>query len=146
MFGRRVTRIEAPAPEAFFATAPEGTTGIILGIDGQSAYATYEAEHGLHAFIEERAVHNLLIDTSEVSFLEYKTPPSLKRRASINAASHGERRRVYQRSEGYVADPVLDERKDWQGNAVDATRKLSRVLTDLIETQYKRKCENVIAK
>ena len=144
MFGRKVTRVEAPAPEAFFATASEGITGIVLGIGGQSAYATYEGEHGLHAFAELRDVHNLLIETSEAGFQEYKAPASLARRASINPAGHGERRRVYHRSEGYIEDRILDDRRAWQANSFDAIRRLAAQLKDLIEIQYKRTAEKLI--
>lgn len=144
MFGRKVARVEIPAPEAFFATAPDGTTGIILGIEGQSAYVTYEGEHGLHAFVEAKAVHNLFVDTSEISFQEYKAPSALERRGSITPASHGERRRVYQRSEGYIEDRILDERREWLGHSADTIRRLSAALKNLIETQYERTAEKLI--
>jgi ATP-dependent Clp protease ATP-binding subunit ClpA len=144
MFARKVARVEAPAAESFLFTAPDGTTGIILGIEGKSAYATYEGEPGLHAFIEDKAIHNLFVHTSEISFQEYKAPPSLERRASINPASHGERRRVYHRTEGYIADRLLDERREWQGNSVDAIRRLSATLKDLIEMQHERSAEKLI--
>lgn len=140
MFGRKVARVEAPAPAAFLSTAPDGTTGIILGIEGQSAYATYEDEHGLHAFIEEKAVDNLFVDTSETNFQEYKAPSSIERRGSINPANHGERRRVYQRSEGYIEDRALDERREWHANSAG----LSAVLKDLIDLQYQRAAEELI--
>ncbi len=144
MFDRKVARVEAPAQAKFLLTAPDNMTGIILGFDGQSAYATYEGEHGLHAFIEEKAVHNLFVHTSETSFQEYKAPPSLERRGSINPASHGERRRTYHRTDGYIEDRTLDERREWQGYSVDATRRLSAVLKELIEIQYKHAAEKLI--
>ena len=61
MFGREVTRMEAPTPAAFLSSAPDATTAIILSIEGKSAYATYESEHGLHTFIEGKAVHNIFV-------------------------------------------------------------------------------------
>lgn len=144
MFGRKVARVEAPGQSAFLLSAPENTTGIILGFEGQSAYATYEAEHGLHAVIEEKAVHNLFVHTSETSFHEYKAPPSLERRGSINPASHGERRRTYHRSDGYIEDRILDERREWPGYSLDAMRRFSGVLKELIEMQYERSAEKLI--
>jgi hypothetical protein len=144
MFDRRVARVEAPGQAAFLLSAPDNTTGIILGFEGQSAYATYEGERGLHAFIEEKAVHTLLVHTSETSFQEYKAPPSLERRGSINPASHGERRRTYHRTDGYIQDRLLDERREWQGYSVDALRRLAAVLKELIEMQYERTAEKLI--
>jgi len=144
MFDRKVARVEAPGQAGFLLTAPENTTGIILGFEGQSAYATYEGEHGLHALIEEKAVHNLFVHTSETSFQEYKAPPSLERRGSINPASHGERRRTYHRTDGYIEDRILDERREWPGYSVDAMRRLSAVLKELIEMQYERTAEKLI--
>ena len=144
MFDRWVTRLEAPAQERFLLSAPDGTTGIILGFEGKSAYATYEGEHGLHAFIEDKAVHNLLVHTSETSFQEYKAPPSLERRGSINTGSHGERRRTYHRTDGYIEDRTFDERREWHCNAVDAIRRLSAVLKELIGMQYERAARKLI--
>ena len=37
----------------------------------------------MHAFLEGKAVHNILVDTSEISFKDYKPPSSLERRGSI---------------------------------------------------------------
>ena len=83
MFDRMVTRLESHKPAAFLSTAPDATTGIVFNIEGESAYATYESEHGVHAFLEGKAVHNILVDTSEISFKDYKPPSSLERRGSI---------------------------------------------------------------
>jgi ATP-dependent Clp protease ATP-binding subunit ClpC len=144
MFDRKVARVEAPGQSAFLLAAPQNTTGIIFGFEGQSAYATYEGEHGLHALIEEKAVHNLFVHTSETSFQEYKAPASLERRGAINPASHGERRRTYHRTDGYIEDRILDERREWPGYSVDAMRRLSAVLKELIEMQYERAAEKLI--
>jgi hypothetical protein len=144
MFDRKVARVEAPGQAQFLLTAPENTTGIILSFEGQSAYATYEGEHGLQVLIEEKAVHNLFVHTSEASFQEYKAPASLERRGSINPASHGERRRTYQRTDGYIEDRILDERREWPGYSVDAMRRLSAVLKELIDVQYERTAEKLI--
>ena len=144
MFDRKVARVEAPGQAQFLLTAPENTTGIILSFEGQSAYATYEGEHGLQVLIEEKAVHNLFVHTSEASFHEYKAPASLERRGSINPASHGERRRTYHRTDGYIEDRILDERREWPGYSVDAMRRLSAVLKELIDVQYERTAEKLI--
>ena len=140
MFDRKVARVDAPTPAAFLATAPEATTGIILGIEGQSAYAIYEGELGLHAFIEGKAVHNLFVQTSEISFQNYKAPSSLNRRGSINPANQGERRRVYSRTEGFIEDRLLDDRREWQGNAAG----LSATLKEFTAIQHERTAEKLI--
>lgn len=140
MFDRKVTRLEAPNPAMFLSTAPAATTAIILGIEGQSAYPTYESELGLHAFIEGKAVHNIFVHASEISFQEYKAPSSLARRGSINPANQGERRRVYDRTQGYIEDRLLDERRDWQGNSAE----LSAALKDFTKLQHIRMAEKLI--
>jgi hypothetical protein len=140
MFDRIVIRLDAPKPEAFLSTAPEATTGIVFNIDGKSAYATYESEHGLHAFLEGlKAVHNILVDTSETSFKDYKPLSSLERRGSITQANHGERRRVYHRTEGYIEDRTLNDRRDWQANS-----DTSSILKDFIALMHERSAENLI--
>ena len=141
MFERIVTRLEAQKPAAFLATAPDRTTGIILKIEGQSAYAMYENERGLHTFIEGKAVHNLLVDAVEVSFEEYATPSSLTRRGSITPAGHGERRRVYHRTEGSIEDRMLDDRKEWQSNSAEG---LSATLKEFIDIMHERTAEKLI--
>ncbi len=140
MFDRWVTRLEAQKPAGFLSTAPDATTGIVFNIEGESAYATYENEHGLHAFLEGKAVHNLLVDTSAISFKDYKPPSSLERRGSITPASHGEsRRRVYHRTEGYIEDRMLDDRRDWQSNS-----GVSAIVKDFIEIMHERTAESLI--
>ena len=144
MFDRKVARVEAPGQAAFLLSAPDNTTGIILGFEGQSAYATYEGEHGLHVVMEEKAGHSLLVHTSETSFQEYTAPPSLERRGSINPASHGSPRRLYHRADGYIQDFIFVERREWQGYTVDAVRRLAAALKELIELQYERTAEKLI--
>lgn len=137
MFDRIVMRLEAPKPAAFLSTAPDATTGLIFKIEGKSAYATYASEHGLHAFLQEKAVHNILIDTSEISFKDYKPPSSLERRGSIS----GERRRVYHRTDVYIEDRVLEDRREWQSNYAEG---LSSTLKDLINIMHERNAEKLI--
>jgi len=141
MFERIVTRLEAQKPATFLATAPDRTTGIILNIEGQSAYAMYENERGLHTFIEGKAVHNLLVDAVEVSFEEYAAPSSLTRRGSITPAEHGGSRRVYHRTEGSIEDRMLDARKEWQSNSEEG---LSATLKELINIMHERTAEKLI--
>ena len=142
MFDRLVVRLEAQKSAAFLATAPDATTGIIFNIEGKSAYATYESEHGLHAFLEKQtAVHNVLVDTSEISFKEYKPLSSLERRGSITPASHGERRRAYYRIEGYTEDRMLNERREWQSNSDDG---LSTTLKEFIDIMHERNAEKLL--
>jgi len=144
MFGRRVTRLETAKRAMFLSAAPERTTGIVLNIEGKSAYAKYENERGLHAFMEAKAVHNLLVDPSELSFEEYTPPSSLTRRGSITPASSGERRRVYHRSDGYIEDRVLADRRDWYGNAEEGPRGLSETLKEFIDIMHDRIAEKLI--
>ena len=142
MFDRWVTRLDAQKPAAFLSTAPDATTGIVFNIQGESAFATYESEHGLHAFLEGKAVHNILVDTSEITFKDYKPPSSLERRGSITPASHGEsRRRVYHRTEGYIEDRMLDDHRDWQTNSAEA---ISTTLKDFINIMHERTAERLI--
>ena len=143
MFGRKVTRLDAPTPAAFLSTTSDTTTGIVLGIEGESAHAIYEAEHGLHTFMEAKSINNLLVHTSEINFQNYKAP-SLERRGSINPANHGFARRVYYRSEAYIADHLLDDRREWHGITVDAIRGLSAALKDFIAIQHERAAEKLI--
>jgi len=138
MFDRIVTRLEALKPPVFLATAPDRTTGIILNIEGQSAYAMFENERGLHAFIEEKTVHNLLVETSEVNFEEYAAPLTLARRGSIIP---GERRRTYHRTDGYIEDRTIDARKDWHGNSDE---RLSATLQEFISIMHERTAEKLI--
>lgn len=141
MFGRFVARLDAQRPAAFLSKAPDATTGIIFNIEGQSAYATYESEHGLHAFIEGSTIHNILVDTSELSFKEYKPPSSLERRGSITPAGHGERRRVYLRTEGTIEDRLLYDRREWQSNSDES---LSTTLKDFINIMHEHIAEKLI--
>jgi hypothetical protein len=142
MFDRMVTRLEAQKPAAFLSTAPDATTGIVFNVEGESAYATYESEHGVHAFLEGKAVHNILVDTSEISFKDYKPPSSLERRGSITPASHGEsRRRVYHRTDSYIEDRMLDDRRDWPSNSAEA---IPSMLKDFIEIMHERTAESLI--
>ena len=139
MFGRIVTRLETPKPALFLSTAPDATTGVVFNIEGQSAYAAYASEHGLHAFLEQKTFHNILIDTSEKSFKEYKPPSSLERRGSITPANHGERRRVYHRTEGYIEDRMLEDRRQWESNS-----DVSALLKDFIDLMHERTAEELI--
>jgi hypothetical protein len=115
-----------------------------LNIEARSAYATYENERGLHAFLEEKAVDNILVDTSEVSFDEYTPPSSLSRRGSITVVNHGERHRVYHRTEGYIEDRMLNDRREWQSNSDEGPRGLSATLKDFIDMMHKRAAEKLI--
>ncbi|HXC72940.1 MAG TPA: AAA family ATPase [Pyrinomonadaceae bacterium] len=143
MFGRIVTRVDAQKPAAFLSAAPDRTTGIVFYIEGQSAYATYENERGLHAFIEAKMVHDVLVDASESSFEEYAPPSSLTRRGSITPVTHGEgRRRLYHRTEGYIQDRVLDERRDWQSNSAEG---LSATLKEFISLMHESSGAKLIA-
>ena len=108
------------------------------------SYATYKGEHGLHAFSEEQATHNLLVHTSDTDFKEYLPPSSLERRGAIAPASHGERRRTYNRTEGYVEDRVLDERREWHSAQADGMRGLAATLKYFIAEQLKRAAEKLI--
>jgi hypothetical protein len=143
MFDRKVTRLEAPTAAAFLSKASDATTAIILGIEGQSVFARYDIEFGLHVFIEGKAVHNVFVHPSELSFEEYRAPSSLARRASINPANQGERRRVYHRSGGYIEDRLLQERREWHWNS-DAIRALAATLKDFLKMQHDRAAEKLI--
>ena len=145
MFDREVSRQVTQKPEMFLSAAPENTTGIIFGIEGRSAQAAYQSEHGLHAFVEEKTVHNLFVHASEESFEEYAPPSSLERRGSITPANQGERRRVYQRTEGYIEDRVLDQRREWRSGSEEGIRQLGAILKEFIKLQHEIRTVELIA-
>lgn len=120
MFERKVTRLEVTKPSMFLSDAPASTTAVILGISGKSAFPIYDAEHGLHAFIQGKATNRLLVHTSDIAPKDYRAPKTLARRGSITPVNYGECRRTYHRSDGFIEDHEIPQRRDWRNDLMEA--------------------------
>ncbi len=125
MFDRKVTRLEVMKPSEFLSHPSSATTGIILTFTGKSAFPVFEAEHGLHVFIEGKAINRLLVHTSDTEPKEYQAPSTLARRGSISPVNYGEGRRTYHRAESYIEDHQLARRRDWHNDLVEALRSFT---------------------
>ncbi|HEU0253382.1 MAG TPA: hypothetical protein VFR12_10155, partial [Pyrinomonadaceae bacterium] len=125
MFDRKVTRLEVMKPSEFLSGPSGATTGIILTFTGKSAFPVFEAEHGLHVFVEGKAINRLLVHTSDTEPKEYSSPSTLARRGSISAVNYGESRRTYHRTESYIEDHQLPRRRDWHNDLVEALRSFT---------------------
>ena len=137
MYGREVVCQEAHKPSEFLSSKPEAITGIILSVEGKSAYAVWEGEHGLHTFVEGKTNNHVFVHTSDVAAKDYRSPSFLNGRGSINAANAGAVRRTYQRAETYVEDHLLALRREWHGD-------LPAVLAYFAERQLQRAAEKLI--
>jgi hypothetical protein len=82
MFDRKVTRLEVTKPSEFLSHELNSTTAIILAIAGKSAFALYDAEHGIHAFIQGKVANRLLVHTSDAEPKNYLPPSTLGRNIS----------------------------------------------------------------
>lgn len=122
MFDRKVTRLEVLKASEFLSGAPSTTTGIILAIKGKSAFPIYDAEHGLHAFVQEKSIDRLLVHTSDTDAKDYLAPLTLKRRGSISPVNYGECRRTYHRTDNYIEDHEITQRRDWRNDLMEALR------------------------
>ena len=128
MFDRKVTRLEVTRPSQFLSDASAATTAIILAISGKSAFSIYDAEHGLHAFVQGKATNRLLVHTSDIDPKEYRAPATLARRGSISPVNYGECRRTYHRSDGYIEDHEIPQRRDWRNDLVEALQSFTQQL------------------
>lgn len=137
MFGRKVARLDVNKPEEFLTGASDGTTAIIFGLDGKSAYSKYDSESGLHSFVEGKATHHLFIHTSDADSIDYRPPSLLERRGAISPANFGAVRRTYHRTEGSIEDHLLEKRREWRSD-------LTESLTAFLELQLQRAAEKLI--
>jgi ATP-dependent Clp protease ATP-binding subunit ClpA len=137
MFGRKVVRRDMKKPAEFLANKAEATTGIVLSLDGKSAFAMWESEHGLHSFVEGKINNHVLVHTNDVDRKDYRPPPLLGQRGFIQPVNVSARRRTYRRTEGYAEDHQLDIRREWHGN-------LTALLAYLLERQLQRAAESLI--
>ena len=137
MFDRKVTRLEVMKPSEFLSDAPSSTTAIILALAGKSAFAIYEAEHGIHAFMQGKTANRLLVHTSDADPKDYLPPASLERRGAVAPVNYGEHLRTYHRTENYIEDHQIAQRRDWRNDLVEA-------LQSFTEQSHKRAAENLI--
>ncbi len=137
MFGREVVCEEAHQPADFLSSKPEPITGLILSVDGKSAYAMWVGEHGLHNFVAGKTNNPVFVHTSDVAAKDYRAPSFLAQRGSIHAANAGAVRRTYQRTESYIEDHLLATRREWYGD-------LPAVLAFLMERELQRAAERLI--
>jgi hypothetical protein len=137
MFDRKVTRLEVSKPSEFLSASSAATTAIILAIRGKSAFSIYDAEHGLHVFIQGKATNRLLVHTSDIDPKEYRAPTTLTRRDSISPVNYGECRRTYHRSDDYIEDHELPQRRDWRNDLIEALRSFT-------EQSHQRAAEKLI--
>ncbi len=128
MFDRKVTRLEVTKPSEFLSNTSAATTAIILAIRGKSAFAIYDAEHGLHAFVHGKTTNRILVHTSDIDPKEYRAPSTLARRGSITPVNYGECRRTYHRSDGYIEDHEIPQRRDWRNDLVAAVQSFTAQL------------------
>lgn len=128
MFDRKVTRLEVTKPSEFLSNTSAATTAIILAIRGKSAFSIYDAEHGLHAFVHGKVTNRILVHTSDVDPKEYRAPSTLARRGSITPVNYGECRRTYHRSDGYIEDHEIPQRRDWRNDLVEAVQSFTAQL------------------
>jgi hypothetical protein len=137
MFGRKAVREEIKKPSEFFLHKPDVANGIVVRLDGKSAYAMWTGEHGLHTFVEGKTNNHVFVHTSDVPAKEYCPPSFLEKRGSIQPVNVGASRRTYNRAETYIDDLPLEIRRDWRGN-------LPAALAFFMDQQVQRAAERLI--
>jgi ATP-dependent Clp protease ATP-binding subunit ClpC len=112
------TKIEKPAR---YLTRPDAEIiGLIFNISGAFALPRYADEQGLHLFATQKITNTCIVQTSEVSVEEYKTPAGLERRGGFDELATGRRvRRIFQPDRFIVEDKLLDKRFNWSGGEID---------------------------
>lgn len=137
LLGRKMVRREMDQHSDLFSRKPDASAGIVFSLEGTSAFAMWEGEHGLHAFVEGKTSNYVFVHMSEVPAKDYVPPSLLERRGAINPANVGTVRRTFKRAEIYVEDHLLATRREWRGN-------LSGVLAFFLEQQLQRAAERLI--
>jgi ATP-dependent Clp protease ATP-binding subunit ClpA len=137
LLGRTVICQEMDQRSDRFSRNPDASAGFIFSLEGKSAFAMWEGEHGLHTFVEGKTSNYVFVHTSEVEAKDYLPPSFLERRQAINPANAGANRRTYKRVENYVEDHLLETGCDWRGN-------LPAVVTFFLERQLQRAAERLI--
>jgi len=136
LFGRKVVRAETNKPVEFLSHKPDACNAIVFRLDGESAFAMWALEYGLHSFVEGKTTNPVFVHTSDV-VTEYRPPSSLERRGAVQAANVGACRRTYKRAEMYVEDHSLATRLNWRMN-------LPAVLAYFLDQQLQRAAEKLI--
>ncbi|HEU4837534.1 MAG TPA: AAA family ATPase [Pyrinomonadaceae bacterium] len=137
LLGRKVVRDITNKPVEFLAHKPEACNAIVFRLDGKSAYATWNGEHGLHVFVEGKTSNPVMVHTSDVEATEYRPPSFLDRRGAIQPANVGPCRRTYKRAEMYAEDHLVHSQREWHGN-------LPAVLSFFMDQQLQRAAERLI--
>jgi len=136
LFGRKVVHEETNKPVEFLSHKPDACNAIVFRLDGESAFAMWALEYGLHSFVEGKTINPVFVHTSDV-VKEYRPPSSLERRGAVQPANVGACRRTYKRAEMYVEDHFLATRLDWRMN-------LPAVLAYFLDQQVQRAAEKLI--
>jgi ATP-dependent Clp protease ATP-binding subunit ClpC len=136
LFGGKVVREDGTKPAEFLSKRPDACNGIVFRLDGESAFAMWALEYGLHSFVEGKTSNPVFVHTSDV-VNEYRPPSSLERRGAVQPANVGACRRTYKRSEMYVEDHSLGTRLNWRMN-------LPAVLAYFLDQQLQRAAEKLI--
>ena len=137
MLGRKVVRAETNKPAEFFSHKPDACNAVVFRLDGKSAFAMWALEYGLHTFVEGKTSNPVFVHTSDVEMKEYRPPPFLEKRGTLQPANVGACRRTYKRAEMYVEDHSLAMRHVWRMN-------LPGVLTYFLGQQLQRAAEKLI--
>jgi hypothetical protein len=137
MFGRRFVRQETNKPAEFLSNQPEATTGIVLSVEGKSAYAKCLGEHGPHAFVDGKTNNHVFVHVSDAVAKDYRVPSFLEKRGAIQPANAGVARRTYWRGGSYVEDHRLETRRDWRND-------LPAVLSFFMERNLQHAAERLL--
>ncbi|MEW6736364.1 MAG: AAA family ATPase [Acidobacteriota bacterium] len=107
LLGRLVIKQLVEKPKPFFAKPGQGVIGIMLSITGRLAFPRYQAERGLHLFVEDRQNQRCLVHTSDALPSDYKPPDGIEKRGAI---ANQERRRNYNNDKSVIEDLVLKKK------------------------------------
>ncbi|MEN3326310.1 MAG: hypothetical protein V7638_1117 [Acidobacteriota bacterium] len=136
LFGRKVVREETNKPAEFLSHKADACDAIVFRLDGESAFAMWALEYGLHGFVQGKTTNAVFVHTSDV-VKEYRPPSTLDRRGAIQPANVGACRRTYNRAEMYIEDHSLATRLNWRMN-------LPAVLAYFLDQQLQRAAEKLI--
>jgi len=89
MLGRKVVRAETNKPAEFFSRKPDACNAVVFRLDGKSAFAMWALEYGLHTFVEGKTSNPVFVHTSDVEAKEYRPPPFLEKRGTLQPANVG---------------------------------------------------------
>lgn len=137
MFGRQVLRREINKPSEFLVQKSEPATAIVFSLEGESSYATFLAELGLHTFAAAKTSDHVFVHASDASLKDYRAPAFLTPRGAVQPINVGASRRTYNRKENFVEDHLLNMRLAWNNN-------LPAVLDFFLKKQLQEAAEKLI--